>query len=431
MAREMKDSGIEWIGKIPSDWEIYRNKQLFREINERCENGSDYTLLSVSEYYGVAPKADKIAEGDFETHAESLDGYKKCSPDDIVMNIMLAWKRATGRSTYEGIISPAYCVYRPITEIDTRYFHYLFRTDLCANMFKRYSTGIIDSRLRLYPDQFMALYSPVPHKNEQVRIADFLDHRCAEIDSVIANTQRTIEEYKVLKQSIITDAVTKGVRGKRTMKDSGIEWIGEIPVEWEIRKLFRAIDNLGDIDHYMPNSVDTGIPYLMTGDLKEKLSDVDFDSCKMVSLDDYQTLSSKIKANKGDIIFARYATIGTVCFVDIEKEFLVSYSCLTIKTTENLLLGRFLFYYLKSSAFFEEVNQYINSNTQANVGLDSMTKAKVILPKIEEQTQIADYLDKKCAEIDTLIAKKIALLEELESYKKSVIYEYVTGKKQV
>lgn len=151
----------------------------------------------------------------------------------------------------------------------------------------------------------------------------------------------------------------------------------------------------------------------------------------MVSLDDYQTLSSKIKANKGDIIFARYATIGTVCFVDIEKEFLVSYSCLTIKPTENLLLGRFLFYYLKSSAFFEEVNQYINSNTQANVGLDSMTKAKVILPKIEEQTQIADYLDKKCAEIDTLIAKKTALLEELESYKKSVIYEYVTGKKEV
>lgn len=418
MAREMKDSGIEWIGEIPSTWNTVRFKYLHDGLNTGEAIDKEFWSKEESDlvFYtaGLTPIRTKYL--DFPL-------WKFTQANDILL--------ARNGTPYVYFPTVGACYTDHIIRasmkqnVNRRFVQYALQQSIASVVVDSVSIATWSASL------WNAQYLPWPTEEEQNRIVDFLDHKCAEIDSVIAKTQRTIEEYKSLKQSIITEAVTKGVRGKRPMKDSGIEWIGEIPVEWEIRKLFRAIDNLGDIDHYMPNSVDTGIPYLMTGDLKEKLSDVDFDSCKMVSLDDYQTLSSKIKANKGDIIFARYATIGTVCFVDIEKEFLVSYSCLTIKPTENLLLGRFLFYYLKSSAFFEEVNQYINSNTQANVGLDSMTKAKVILPKIEEQTQIADYLDKKCAEIDILIAKKTALLEELESYKKSVIYEYVTGKKEV
>lgn len=428
MAREMKDSGIEWIGAKPATWQVALASQVFSQV--KCKNTGlvEQNLLSLS--YGKIKR--KSIDATAGLLPESFDGYNVIERDDIVLRLTDLQNDhkslRVGRTTERGIITSAYLSIRPSKNHDSQFlYYYLHSFDICKGLYGM-GSGV---RQGLNWDDIKRLQILVPPQSEQQQIASFLDRKCAEIDSVIADTQHTIEEYKKLRQSVITEAVTKGIRGERPMKDSGIEWIGEIPVEWEIRKLFRAIDNLGDIGHYMPNSVDTGIPYLMTGDLKEKLSDVDFDSCKMVSLDDYQTLSSKIKANKGDIIFARYATIGTVCFVDIEKEFLVSYSCLTIKPTENLLLGRFLFYYLKSSAFFEEVNQYINSNTQANVGLDSMTKAKVILPKIEEQTQIADYLDKKCAEIDTLIAKKTALLEELESYKKSVIYEYVTGKKEI
>ena len=165
--RQMKDSGIEWIGEIPENWNVERNKQLFYEVNDRCENGDEHTLLSVSEYFGIAPKSEKISDGEFETRAETLDGYKLCEIDDIVMNIMLAWKRATGRSDYNGIVSPAYCVYRKKADIDTHYYHYLFRTDIVANLFKQYSTGIIDSRLRLYPDKFLALQMIVPPLPEQ------------------------------------------------------------------------------------------------------------------------------------------------------------------------------------------------------------------------------------------------------------------------
>lgn len=169
----------------------------------------------------------------------------------------------------------------------------------------------------------------------------------------------------------------------------------------------------------------------MTGDLQEKLSDVNLKRCKKVSFQDYEMLSSKIRVSKGDVIFARYATIGTVCFVDTEDNILVSYACLIIKPNSSLLYGEFLFYYLKSTAFLEEIKQYIKANTQANVGLDSVSKAKIALPSVHEQQKIVEYLRDKCKKIDALIAKKQQYITEIENYKKSLIYEYVTGKKEV
>lgn len=242
MQRAMKDSGIEWIGEIPECWEVLRMKQLFLEVNERCEDGESYTLLSVSEYYGVAPRSERVGEDDMLTHAETLDGYKICKENDLVMNIMLAWKRALGVSKYLGIVSPSYSVYRGRQSLCANYFHYLFRTDMYANLFKQYSTGIIDSRLRLYPDKFLALKCQVPPIDTQHRIADYLDRKCGQIDAIIARQQEVIEKLKAYKRSVITEAVTKGLNPNVPMKDSGIEWIGKIPADWDIiqvRYLFR------------------------------------------------------------------------------------------------------------------------------------------------------------------------------------------------
>ena len=428
MAKEMKDSGVKWIGTIPTSWNIQKVKTAFYRSKEEAHI-EDPVILSLARS-GVKIRDISNNEGQL---AESYYNYNPVIEGDLLLNPMDLYSGANcSISKVSGVISPAYINLRTRGNYCPAFYDYYFKTQYWAMALFAHGKGVsFDNRWTLSPNDLFNYYIPVPDFDEQKRIADFLDRKCAEIDTVIEKTKATIEEYKKLKQSVITEAVTKGVRGNRAMKDSGIEWIGDIPAEWEIRKLFRAIDKIGDIDHYMPNSVETGIPYLMTGDLKEKISQVDFDVCKQVSLEDYETLSSKIKATKGDIIFARYATIGTVCIVDIDKDFLVSYSCLTIKPTQSLLIGNFLFYYLKSTAFFEDVKQYINSNTQANVGLDSMTKAKIVLPTLQEQEEIADYLDHKCAEIDKLIADKTHLLEEMESYKKSIIYEYVTGKKEV
>ena len=240
----MKNSGVEWIGEIPENWEVKRGKELFFEINDRCKNPENYPLLSVSEYYGVAPKSEKIDEGDFITHAETLDGYKICQEGDIVQNIMLAWKRATGMSNYEGLISPAYCIYRPFKGVDSKYYHYLFRTDVYADLFKQFSTGIIDSRLRLYPAKFLSLKYAYPPKSTQQRIASYLDKKCSKIEETIQKQQQVIEKLKAYKQSLITEAVTGKIKiqngkvcGKyESYKDSGVEWIGKIPTEWEVGK---------------------------------------------------------------------------------------------------------------------------------------------------------------------------------------------------
>ena len=353
--REMKDSGIEWIGQIPERWQLRRAKTLFTQRNSKGNKVE--VLLSPTQKYGVVPQSQ--LEGVVQVKEDTdLQMFKTIHKGDFVISLR-SFQGGFEYSLYEGVCSPAYQVFYPITPICDLYYRYLFKSQSFISKMNNLTVGIREGKNIQYID-FANSQIPVPPIAEQERIAAFLDAECAEIDAVLEKTRASIEEYKKLKQAVITQAVTKGVRGDRPMKDSGIEWIGEIPVEWEIRKIFRAINKVGDIDHYMPDSVDDGIPYLMTGDLQEKLSDVNLKSCKKVSFQDYEILSTKIKVNKFDVIFARYATIGTVCLVDTEDNILVSYACLIIKPNLSLLCGEFLFYYLKSTAFLEEIKQYIN-----------------------------------------------------------------------
>lgn len=426
--REMKDSGIAWIGAMPRAWKMNTIAQIFLQV--KCKNTGlqEKNLLSLS-YGKVKRKSIDTVEG---LLPESFDGYNIIEKDDIVLRLTDLQNDHTslrvGLAEERGIITSAYLTIRNRSNFCPKYLYYYLHSFDIAKGFYGMGAGV---RQGLNWDGVKWLKILAPSVPEQERIAAFLDAECAEIDAVLEKTRASIEEYKKLKQAVITQAVTKGIRGDRPMKDSGIEWIGEIPAEWEIRKIFRAINKVGDIDHYMPDSVDDGIPYLMTGDLQEKLSDVNLKRCKKVSFQDYEMLSSKIRVSKGDVIFARYATIGTVCFVDTEDNILVSYACLIIKPDSSLLYGEFLFYYLKSTAFLEEIKQYIKANTQANVGLDSVSKAKIALPSVHEQQKIVEYLRDKCKKIDALIAKKQQYLTEIENYKKSLIYEYVTGKKEV
>lgn len=209
------------------------------------------------------------------------------------------------------------------------------------------------------------------------------------------------------------------------MKDSGIEWIGEIPEGWEITKIKHIVSSVTDIDHFMPDSSEFGIPYLMIGDLKDLSSSIDWDSSKKISIEDYKKLSIKSRPQIGDIIFARYASIGTTCYIDTDRDFLVSYACLTIHPSD-LIIGKFLSYYLKSSSFAEDVLRRTNSNTQGNVGKDSLVNATIVLPSIIEQTQIVNFLDAKCSDINAMLSKTRASIEEYKKLKQAVITQAVT-----
>ncbi|XXG32038.1 MAG: restriction endonuclease subunit S [Ferrovum myxofaciens] len=203
----MKDSGVEWLGEVPEGWDAKRFKQVFRERNERSTDGAE-TLLSVSSYTGVSPRSEIIDEGDHLSRADSLEGYKVCYPNDLVMNIMLAWNRGLAFSNYEGIVSPAYCVFSVVDGSIPRFLNYLVRTDLYTIYFKAFSSGVIDSRLRLYPDIFGSLFCVLPKPQEQTAIASFLDRETAKIDSLTAEAERGIVLLKERRSALISAAVT-------------------------------------------------------------------------------------------------------------------------------------------------------------------------------------------------------------------------------
>ena len=427
--REMKDSGIEWIGEIPEGWKISRIKQLFSEVNDRCENGENYTLLSVSEYYGVAPKSERISDDDMLTHAETLDGYKICKENDLVMNIMLAWKRALGVSKYTGIVSPAYCIYRAKQNMCAKYFHYLFRTDMYANLFKQYSTGIIDSRLRLYSDKFLALKCQVPPIDTQRRIADYLDRKCRQIDAIIAWQQEVIEKLKAYKLSVITEEVTKGLNPDVPMKDSGVEWIGEIPEHWVLNKLKYLSLDIGDGIHATPTYDEDGNVYFVNGNNIGEEYLVFKEDTNTIS--DTEYASYKLPILKGNTVFVTLngATYGKISFYHGEKILLGKIAgFITLKSTES---REFIRYYLQSYTAKLIMDLSLLGSTIANLSLRTLRDFVIPYPPIEEQIQIVNHLNNRTSSIDAAVSKKEKIVDELIDYKKSLIYEVVTGKKEV
>lgn len=429
--REMVNCGVPWIGEIPKGWMVRRIKTLFSERTELSETGNE-TLMSVSEYYGVDSRASHIEEDEHLSRSESLIGYKKCYPGDIVSNIMLAWKGSLGVARQAGIVSPAYCVYMPATEVFPMYYHYLFRTSLYTWQFKCYSKGIIDSRLRLYSPFFYDIPALIPPVTEQRRIAEFLDSKCVEIDSISEKTRASIEEYKKLKQSVITEAVTKGIRGNRPMKYSGVEWIGEIPAEWRVCKMKHAISVLAGYAFSSDSFTDQGVRLLRGINVTPQ--GLRWEETVYWN----QSIDSSIEAYQlraGDLVLGLdrpWIKEGTrVTFVnetDLPCLLLQRVCRIRPRKTSDI---RFVFWVIASNLFEEALTTDTTGISIPHISTGQLEAFIFAIPSLSEQQEIAAYLDEKCAAIDSLIASKEALITELESYKKSLIYEYVTGKKEV
>lgn len=268
----------------------------------------------------------------------------------------------------------------------------------------------------------------IPYE-EQQRIVVFLDTKCAEIDSILEKTRASIEDYKKLKQSVITEAVTKGIRGGQSMKDSGFEWIGEIPADWDVyRKLsFLCDDSIsyGIIKLYDPD--EQGVPVLRCSDVKAGF--IDSSSIRTVS----KALSEEYKRTilkGGEIVINVRGTLGgcaivpaSMCGYNVAREVAV--------IRASRINSQYLMYYLLSDAFISYQQINLSGSVYVGLNIELLSSCPIVIPDIQEQQEIAAYLDKKCATIDSLIASKEALITELEAYKKSIIYEYVTGKKEV
>ena len=419
--REMKDSGIEWIGQIPKGWELRRAKTLFTQRNSKG-NGIE-VLLSPTQKYGVVPQSQ--LEGVVQVKEDTdLQMFKTVHKGDFVISLR-SFQGGFEYSLYEGVCSPAYQVFYPTSPICDTYYRYLFKSQSFISKMNNLTVGIREGKNIQYVD-FANSQIPVPPLAEQERIAAFLDAECVEIDAVLEKTRASIEEYKKLKQAIITQAVTKGIRGDRPMKDSGIEWIGEIPAEWNKDKAIRVFSVIGS--GTTPKSSDENLfdgntPWIQSGDINgENL----FVTKNCVSNSAIESYSALRVYQAPYLVVAMYgASVGNLSLSMIDA--CVNQACCVLKKpTINL---KFAFY------IFKAVKDYLARKAvgggQPNISQETIKQLWLTIPSADEQIEISNYLDEKCRSVDALIAKKQQYLIEIENYKKSLIYEYVTGKKEV
>ena len=424
----MKDSGIEWIGDIPKVWKLKRLKALLVERKEKNDPVQTHFILSLGANYGVIPYSQK--EGGGNKAKEDVSSYRLAHPGDIVMNSMNIISGSVGLSKYFGCVSPVYYMFYPRNRNSkTEYYHYLFQTKVFQHSLLGLGNGILMKesgngtfntvRMRIPVEKLNALMLPFPPLNEQERIVVFLDSECAAIDTILEKTRASIDEYKKLKQSVITQAVTKGIRGNRPMKDSGIEWIGEIPKEWIVRKgkwFLKLLDR-------PVVETDGVITCFRDGEVTLRSNRREDGFTFSLQEVGYQGIE------KGDlVVHGMDGFAGAIGISDSRGK-----GTPVLNVLDSLECKKYVMYYLRSMAYngvFISLSTGIRVRS-CDTNWNKLRNLLYPLPSLKEQVEIADYLDAKCAEIDNLIAQKEQYITEIENYKKSLIYEYVTGKKEV
>ena len=431
--RKMRDSGIEWVGAIPQDWKTDRLQWHLKEINVSNNPIQTKNILSLTIEAGVIPYAEKGNQGN--KAKEDYGQYKIAFPDTLVINSMNVIIGAVGISQYFGCVSPVYYVFEPIEGTDLRYIYYLFTNTGFQKEMRKYAKGILEIRLRISSNDMLKRIVPSPPFKEQQRIADYLNKMCAEIDTVLEKTRASIEEYKKLKQAVITQAVTKGIRGDRPMKDSGIEWIGDIPAEWRKTQLrhcaaIKSGITLGKKYEKTDSLVER--PYLRVANVQDGYVDLSV----LTTIEVTQDEDLKYRLRAGDVLMTEGGDrdkLGRGCVWHGEIEpCLHQNHIFAVQTSKDTLLPEFLEYLTVSDVG----RSYFDVTAIKTTNLACTSSSKVLaftipLPSVEEQAEIVEALNTKCAGIDALVAKKQQYLTEIENYKKSLIYEYVTGKKEV
>lgn len=428
MARKMKDSGIEWIGEIPERWEVLAHKYIMHKEKSICEHYSGEDVISLT-LNGVVKRDLENPSGKMPT---TFDGYQFVDPNDLLLCLfdIDVTPRCVGLVKDYGVTSPAYSRFKIHSGFCNAFYNYLLRFIDDEKVFVHLSKNL---RSSLTESDFGAIKTIVPPKAEQQRIADYLDNRTFEIDTLSSKARSSIEEYKKLKQAVITQAVTKGVRGEREMKDSGVEWIGKIPKEWDIIKSSRIIKTT-------QNGLSRRDLEKSEGQIILKLKNITSDGKIDYSFLNRITLSQNelntYALTTGDFLFVRVngskSLVGKCAIFEAISE-IVAYNDHIIRVKlSNQCYNRFFLWYLYSCCGKAEIDLHTSTAAgQYTISGDGLRDITLVFPPIDEQKEIADYLDAKCAEIDELIAKKEQLVKELESYKKSLIYEVVTGKREV
>ena len=416
--REMKDSGISWVGEIPKEWSVWRNKYIFKITKDIVLPSKNYQLLSLTTT-GIKEKDENDNGGKVP---ENYDGYQIVKENDLVMCLFDLDCSAvfSGLSPYNGMISPAYKVLKVKKRIaNEQYYRYWFNYVGSKRFYKQYSKSL---RFTLNADEFNRLFSLLPPLDEQQRIAEFLDRECGKIDGLKADIQAQIDTLEQYKRSIITEAVTHGLNPSAPMKDSGAGWMPLIPLHWKADKLKFHLRQRG-IKNQIDKQVlslyrEYGIVPKDSRDDNHNVTSEDVSDYRYVRVGDF--VVNKMKAWQGSVAVSNY-------------EGIVSPAYFVYEFSDDLINKRYFHYLMRNKTYATEFRRLSGGIREGQWDLPSeaLNNTIILLPPLDEQQEIADYLDNKCAEIEQIIADKKTQIETLDGYKKSLIYEYVTGKKEV
>ena len=423
-----KHSGVELLGEFPDHWTLKRFKNVFLERTERSSDGAE-ELLSVSAYFGIKPRSETLDERDHLSRAESLEGYKVCQAGDLVINIMLAWSRGLGFSWQRGIVSPAYCVFYVTDGSVPKFLDYLVRSDECIRYFKKHSSVIMDSRLRHYPEYFGRLFTAIPPNSDQTQIARFLDNETARIDALIEEQKRLIELLKEKRQAVISQAVTKGLEPRVSMKDSGIDWLGEVPAHWGVK----ALRYLGECQNGINiggEAFGSGSPFVSYGDVyKNDVLPAEVTGLVQSSPEDQQRYSIEY----GDVFFTRTSEtvdeigFSATCLQDLPSAVFAGF-LIRFRPTGKSLTPGFSKYYFRNQGLRIFFNKEMNLVTRASLSQDLLKLLPVTIPPVVEQIKISDFLDKVTAEFASLLQQGIKAIDLLKERRSALISAAVTGK---
>lgn len=416
--REMKDSGVAWIGEIPEQWDISTINSLYTLRNQKVSD-RDYPPLSVT-MKGIVSQLETAAKTD------AHDDRKLVKKGDFAINSRSDRRGSCGISDYDGSVSLINTVLTPRGEMHPVYYNWLFHSSSFADEFYRWGHGIVDDLWTTRWQEMRNITIPVPKYAVQQKIAAHLDRKCTQIDALISNAQQQIEKLKAYKQSLITETVTKGLNPDVPMKDSGVEWIGETPEDWEIVRIKNICQfNPSSKKSFSDDDIVSYAPMecVRTGSLVHKEIAIKNVSSGLTYFEENDIIMAKVTPcfENGNIAIATGLTKG-MAFGSSEL--------FVFRANESIKF--FLFYFLQNNIFKKfSISTMTGTGGLKRVSPNFVNNYSFALPPIEERNKIVFYLDKKCTQIDKLITLKQQKIEKLQQYKKSLIYEYVTGKKEV
>lgn len=430
MSREMKHSGIEWIGDIPEHWNVVPHKHIMYKMKEIQEHYSGQDIISLT-MNGVVVR-DLDAGGKMPL---SFDGYQKVYSNNLLLCLfdIDVTPRCVGLIKNDGVTSPAYSQFVLKDKGYPPYFDYLLRYIDDNKCLLHLAKNLRNS---LTETDFGQIQTCLPPLSEQQKIADYLDKVCGEIDGLVALQEAMIDELKAYKQSVITEAVTRGLNPNVPLKPSGIDWIGDIPEGWEV-KPFKVLFRTGKgLSFTKSDLVEKGISVISYGQIHSKQNrgtGIISSLIRCIPEDIVQGCNSS-KVSVGDFIFADTSEdlsgCGNCVYVDKDINLYAGYHSVTA-ISKRKVSNIYLAYLFLTDCWRSQIRGRVSGIKVYSISQSIINQTSVILPPEGEQQQIANYLDTKCSEIDSLIAIKQQKIEELKDYKKSIIYEYVTGKKEV